>query len=209
MIWFTELVTVWNSFFIEILAFVIWFSLANLCGVLHFWRKKSSTVGHQTNVETFRGEKSNQSITFRHMHTLFRKNRQKSYQQTPQNNVDILNIFSSPFNQRLQIQPAYIHIFHELLFLLNLYQTSWRICLLSDSLIKWLSFPCNWLLEPWVVNVYFSTFNVIICVDTFLVTLSTNRFFLIHKKYASIRSSCIYEDVNYLFEDDLYILKFP
>ena len=42
---------------------------------------------------------------------------------------------------------------------------------------------------------------------TFLATLSTNRFFLIHKTYASIRSSCIYEDVNYLFEDDLYILK--
>ena len=38
-------------------------------------------------------------------------------------------------------------------------------------------------------------------------TLSTKRFFLIHTKYASIRSSCIYEDVNYPFEDDLYILK--
>jgi len=29
----------------------------------------------------------------------------------------------------------------------------------------------------------------------------------VHTEYASIRSSCIYEDVNYPFEDDLYILK--
>ena len=43
--------------------------------------------------------------------------------------------------------------------------------------------------------------------ETFLATLSANRFFLIHTKYASIRSSCIYEDVNYPFEGDLYILK--
>jgi len=40
-------------------------------------------------------------------------------------------------------------------------------------------------------------------------SFSTNRFFLMHTKYASIRSSCIYEDVNYPFEDDLYILKLP
>jgi len=46
--------------------------------------------------------------------------------------------------------------------------------------------------------------------ETFLgATLSTNRFFLIHTKYASIRSSCVYENVNYPFEDDLYILKLP
>jgi len=45
--------------------------------------------------------------------------------------------------------------------------------------------------------------------ETYLATLSTNRFFLIHTQYASIRSSCIYEDVNYPFEDDLYILKVP
>ena len=31
-------------------------------------------------------------------------------------------------------------------------------------------------------------------------------FFLIHTKYASIRSSCRYEDVNYPFKDDLYKL---
>ena len=30
--------------------------------------------------------------------------------------------------------------------------------------------------------------------------------FLIHTKYASIRSSCMYEDVNYPFKDDLYKL---
>ena len=41
--------------------------------------------------------------------------------------------------------------------------------------------------------------------ETFLATRdSTNRFFLIHIKYASIRSSCIYEDVNYPFENDWY-----
>ena len=57
---------------------------------------------------------------------------------------------------------------------------------------------------PWVDNVNFSTFNVIIWVEFFWATLSTNRFFLIHTQYASIRSSCIYEDVNYPFEDDLY-----
>jgi len=45
--------------------------------------------------------------------------------------------------------------------------------------------------------------------ETFLATLSTNRFFLIHITYAYIWSSCIYEDVNYPFEDDLYILKLP
>ena len=28
-----------------------------------------------------------------------------------------------------------------------------------------------------------------------------------HTYYVSIRSSCIYEDVNYPFEDDLYILN--
>jgi len=54
------------------------------------------------------------------------------------------------------------------------------------------------------VNVYYTTFNVIICMETFVATLSTNRF-LIHTKYASIRSSCIYEDFNYPFEDDIYI----
>ena len=48
-------------------------------------------------------------------------------------------------------------------------------------------------------------FNVIICVETFLATLSTNCFNLVHTQYASIRSSCIYEDVNYPFENDLYI----
>ena len=34
---------------------------------------------------------------------------------------------------------------------------------------------------------------------------------LMHTKYAFIWSSCIilYEDVNYPFEDDLYILKLP
>ena len=45
--------------------------------------------------------------------------------------------------------------------------------------------------------------------ETFLATLSTSRIFLIHTCYASIRSSCIYEDVNYPFEEDLYILKLP
>ena len=45
--------------------------------------------------------------------------------------------------------------------------------------------------------------------ETFLATLSTSRFFLIHITYAYIWSSCIYEDVNYPFEDDLYILKLP
>ena len=45
--------------------------------------------------------------------------------------------------------------------------------------------------------------------ETFLATLSTNRFFLINTKYASIRPPCIYEDVNYPFEDNLYILKLP
>ena len=45
--------------------------------------------------------------------------------------------------------------------------------------------------------------------ETFSETLSTNRLFLIHTKYASVRSSCIYEDVNYPFENDLYILKIP
>ena len=45
--------------------------------------------------------------------------------------------------------------------------------------------------------------------ETFLATLSTNRFFLLHTQYASIRRSCVYEDVNYRFEDDLYILKLP
>ena len=54
-----------------------------------------------------------------------------------------------------------------------------------------------------------STFNVIICMETVLATLSTNSFFLIHTKYASITSSCLYEDVNYPFDDDLYILKLP
>jgi len=41
--------------------------------------------------------------------------------------------------------------------------------------------------------------------ETFMATLYTNRFFLTHTMYASIRSSCIFEDVNYPFEDDLYI----
>jgi len=35
--------------------------------------------------------------------------------------------------------------------------------------------------------------------ETFLVTLSTNRFFSIHT----------HEDVNYPLENDLYILKIP
>ena len=61
----------------------------------------------------------------------------------------------------------------------------------------------------YVDNVYFSTFNGIICMETFLATLSINRFFLIHIKYATIRSTVKYEDVNYPFEDDLYILKLP
>jgi len=34
-----------------------------------------------------------------------------------------------------------------------------------------------------------------------------NCSFLMQTKYASISSSCIFEDVNYPFEDDLYILK--
>ena len=33
--------------------------------------------------------------------------------------------------------------------------------------------------------------------------LSTNRFFSAHTYYASNRSSCMYEDVDYPFEDDL------
>jgi len=43
--------------------------------------------------------------------------------------------------------------------------------------------------------------------ETFWGTLSTNRFVLINTHYASIRSSCIDEDVNYPVEDDLFILK--
>jgi len=34
-------------------------------------------------------------------------------------------------------------------------------------------------------------------------------FLAVNTKCASIRSSCIYEDVNYPFEGDLYILKLP
>ena len=50
----------------------------------------------------------------------------------------------------------------------------------------------------------FSTLNVMICMEASSATLSTYRFFSIHPHYAPIRSSCIYEDVNYPFEDDLY-----
>jgi len=41
-------------------------------------------------------------------------------------------------------------------------------------------FTCNSLLQHWVDNVifYFLTVNVIICMETFLTTLSTNRYFL-------------------------------
>ena len=58
-------------------------------------------------------------------------------------------------------------------------------------------------------KVYTSIFQVfkLLFMWKLISTLSTNRFFLIHTKYASIRSSCIYEDVNYPFENDLYILK--
>jgi len=56
---------------------------------------------------------------------------------------------------------------------------------------------------------YYTTFNVIICMETFWATLSANRFFLIHTKNASIRSSCIYEDVNYPLEMIYIFWNYP